>query len=77
MPTYVQSLLIVDVFIGVAGYWLIITSVTTTHHHPELYHAGQPLTKFWLGVFGEFAHLPVCSHIKSNGIFNCNILENK
>jgi hypothetical protein len=27
---------------GVAGYWLIITSVTTTHHHPELYHAGQP-----------------------------------
>jgi hypothetical protein len=28
--------------LGVAGYWLIITSVTTTHHHPELYHAGQP-----------------------------------
>jgi len=26
---------------GAAGYWLIITSVTTTHHHPSLWHAGD------------------------------------
>lgn len=26
---------------GVAGHWLVVTSVTTTHHHPELYHAGD------------------------------------
>jgi len=26
---------------SIAGFWLIITSVTTTHHHPELYHAGD------------------------------------
>lgn len=24
-----------------AGYWLVITSVTTTHHHPSLWHAGD------------------------------------
>ena len=24
-----------------SGFWLIVTSVTTTHHHPELYHAGD------------------------------------
>jgi hypothetical protein len=51
--------------LGVAGYWLIITSVTTTHHHPELYHAGQPydnFAKILLGVFGEFNHISVCNH---------------
>jgi len=26
---------------GISGYWLIMTSVTTTHHHPELFHPGD------------------------------------
>eukprot|EP00090_Calanus_glacialis_P038314 TRINITY_DN66911_c0_g1_i1.p1 TRINITY_DN66911_c0_g1~~TRINITY_DN66911_c0_g1_i1.p1 ORF type:complete len:439 (-),score=74.31 TRINITY_DN66911_c0_g1_i1:18-1256(-) len=28
-------------FHSTSGFWLIVTSVTTTHHHPELYHAGD------------------------------------
>jgi len=38
---YSQALGLWFVCHATSGYWLIITSITTTHHHPTLWHAGD------------------------------------
>ena len=39
--TFSRCLILWTVVHAMSGYWLIFTSLIASHHHPDIYHAGD------------------------------------
>ena len=43
---------------SMSGYWLIFTSLIASHHHPDIYHAGDTPRYTGLGCSNLFIDVP-------------------